>query len=180
MGLKKLEETAEQLFGEALDLPRERREAFLEGACGRQPALRRMVEDLLAQNDQLSGFLSEPAMGKTDATAVLVSGLVPGTRLAERYTVLDIVGSGGMGVVYRARDEKLQRDIAIKMLQPGVLVDEESRARFRREAHALAKLNHAHIALHRDGVGGGRVAGDEAEGGCFAGGGGDGHRAAGG
>jgi formylglycine-generating enzyme required for sulfatase activity/predicted Ser/Thr protein kinase len=150
VGLKNLEETAEQLFGEALDLPRERREAFLEQACGRQPALRRRVEDLLAENDRLSGFLSEPAVGKTDATAVRASGLVQGTRLAERYTVLDVVGSGGMGVVYRARDEKLGREIAIKMLQPGVLVDQESRARFRREAHALAKLNHAHIAAVYD------------------------------
>jgi formylglycine-generating enzyme required for sulfatase activity/tRNA A-37 threonylcarbamoyl transferase component Bud32 len=150
MGSKKLEETAEQLFGEALELPRERREEFLGRACGRQPALRRMVEDLLAENDRLSGFLSEPAVGKVDATAVRASGFVAGTRLAERYTVIGVVGSGGMGMVYRARDEKLQRDIAIKMLQPGVLVDEESRARFRREAHALAKLNHAHIAAVYD------------------------------
>ena len=92
MGLNRLEETAEQLFGEALDLPRERREEFLEQACGRQPALRRMVEDLLAENDRSSRFLSEPAVGKANATAVRTSGLVAGTRLAERYTVIDVVG----------------------------------------------------------------------------------------
>ena len=51
-----------------------------------------------------------------------------------------------MGVVYRARDEKLERDVAIKMLQPGVLSDHEARERFRREARMLAKLNHSHIA----------------------------------
>ena len=55
-----------------------------------------------------------------------------------------------MGVVYRARDEKLDREIAIKMLQRGLWKSDEARARFRREAQALAKLNHAHIAAVYD------------------------------
>ncbi len=139
------ETIAEQVFGEALDLPREQRAAFLDGACAGNPALRRMVEDLLEENDRLSGFLSAPAVGSA-ATAEVAAG----TRLAERYRIVETLGSGGMGVVYRARDEKLEREVAIKMLQPGMLTGEEARSRFRREARALAKLNHAHIAAVHD------------------------------
>jgi Tol biopolymer transport system component len=149
--MKKLEEAAEQLFGEALDLPRAQREAFLERVCAGKPQLRRMVEELLDENDRLSGFLSEPVYGKAQATtAVAGPVLAAGTRLLDRYLIVSTLGSGGMGVVYRARDEKLEREVAIKMLQPGVLSGEESRGRFRREARALAKLNHAHIAAVHD------------------------------
>jgi len=69
----------------------------------------------------------------------------PGTKLG-RYAIIEPLGAGGMGVVYRARDEKLERDVAIKVLAPGVLTDEDARNRFRKEALALAKLSHAHIA----------------------------------
>jgi len=62
------------------------------------------------------------------------------------YEIVEQIGTGGMGVVYRARDPRLDRDVAIKVLPPGVIDDEASRTRFRREAHALAKLSHPHIA----------------------------------
>jgi serine/threonine protein kinase len=63
-----------------------------------------------------------------------------------RYTIVDELGSGGMGVVYRARDEKLGRVVALKMVSRAVLASDETRRHFRREAMALAKLNHPHIA----------------------------------
>jgi len=72
-----------------------------------------------------------------------------GTSLG-RYTILELLGMGAMGVVYRARDERLERIVAIKVLTPGVLAGDESRRRFRKEALALAKLNHAHIAAVYD------------------------------
>jgi eukaryotic-like serine/threonine-protein kinase len=61
------------------------------------------------------------------------------------YRVVDKIGTGGMGVVYRAHDEQLDRDVALKVLPVGALADEETRRRFRREALALAKLNHPNI-----------------------------------
>jgi len=72
-----------------------------------------------------------------------------GTSLG-RYTILELLGAGAMGVVYRARDERLERIVAIKVLTPGVLAGDESRRRFGKEALALAKLNHAHIAAVYD------------------------------
>jgi eukaryotic-like serine/threonine-protein kinase len=151
--MDKQDEAAEQLFGEAVDLPRDRRSAFLDGVCAGEPALRRVVEDLLDRNDRRSGFLSEPACVQAAAEAGMVSQtvvLAAGVRLLERYVITGRLGAGGMGVVYRARDEKLARDVAIKMLQRGLLTSDEARARFRREAQALAKLNHAHIAAVYD------------------------------
>ena len=62
------------------------------------------------------------------------------------FTITQSLGSGGMGEVYRARDAKLGRDVAIKVLRPEVAGDPDRLARFRREAHVLASLNHPHIA----------------------------------
>jgi len=66
------------------------------------------------------------------------------------YRIIEKIGAGGMGVVYRARDERLERDVALKVLPAGALADEEMRKRFRREAMALSKLNHPNIAIIHD------------------------------
>ena len=71
--------------------------------------------------------------------------LPQGTQLGP-YTIVALLGQGGMGVVYRARDERLQRDVAIKVLPPGLLSDEPAKSRFRKEARALARLSHPNIA----------------------------------
>src|SRR5262245_2832386 len=71
--------------------------------------------------------------------------LAPGTHLGP-YEILDLLGSGGMGEVYRARDTKLKRDVAIKVLPEAFAQDADRLARFQREAHLLASLNHPHIA----------------------------------
>jgi Tol biopolymer transport system component len=150
--MKKWQAKAEELFGEALDLPREQRCAFLDAACGGTPDVRRAVEGLLAENDRLSGFLSESPYKKVEETAAtgMAAHLLKAETRLGRYLILESLGSGGMGVVYRARDEKLERMVAIKMLAPGVLSGEEARRHFRREALALAKLNHPRIAAVYD------------------------------
>jgi eukaryotic-like serine/threonine-protein kinase len=71
-------------------------------------------------------------------------------RTFSHYRVVERLGAGSMGEVYRAHDEHLGRDVAIKVLPPGTLNDETARRRFRREAEALSRLNHAHIATVHD------------------------------
>ncbi len=72
----------------------------------------------------------------------------PGSQL-DRFEILELLGAGGMGEVYRARDSRLNRDVALKLLPENVLRDPERRARFEREAQVLASLNHPNIAaLH--------------------------------
>src|SRR6185295_7712499 len=71
--------------------------------------------------------------------------LAPGIRLGP-YEIVGPLGAGGMGEVYRARDGRLGRDVAIKALPPAFAADPERLARFRREAQALASLNHPNIA----------------------------------
>src|SRR5436305_9462928 len=61
------------------------------------------------------------------------------------YCIVEVIGAGGMGEVYRAHDEQLGRDVALKILPAGLLSDESARRQFRREALALGKLNHPHI-----------------------------------
>ena len=66
------------------------------------------------------------------------------------YRLLEEVGKGGMGVVFRARDEQLDREVAVKVLPPGTFPDEDARKRFLREARIVAKLNHPNVAMAFD------------------------------
>jgi len=68
-------------------------------------------------------------------------------RSISHYRIVAKLGAGGMGVVYRAHDEQLERDVALKVLTPGTLANEAARHRFGREALALAKLNHPNIRI---------------------------------
>ena len=72
-------------------------------------------------------------------------GLAPGTQIGP-YEVTGALGAGGMGEVYRARDSRLKRDVAPKLLPESFATDPERLARFQREAEVLASLNHPHIA----------------------------------
>jgi eukaryotic-like serine/threonine-protein kinase len=147
------EQSVKELFGAALDLPIERRAAFLDEACRDLPEIRRQIEALLGENDRPGSFLNQPAEGagtaKSGGDSAATMGDLTGMKLG-RYVIVERLGFGGMGVVYRARDEKLERFVAIKILAPGLLMGDDARKRFRREALALAKLNHAHIAAVYD------------------------------
>src|SRR6266566_8764935 len=71
-------------------------------------------------------------------------------QILGHYRILEQIGAGGMGVVYRAHDERLDRDVALKVLPPGTLADKAARKRFRKEALVLAKLDHPNIATVHD------------------------------
>jgi dienelactone hydrolase len=149
----KQEQSAEEIFGTALDLPPEQRSAYLVRACRGSSELRGLVEELLFDYQRMGSFLDDPLLAGDGVRppSQTVSGqiLTAGHKLG-RYTAIEPIGSGGMGVVYRARDEKLERVVAIKILSPGLVTGDEARRRFRKEALALAKLNHPHIAAVYD------------------------------
>jgi serine/threonine protein kinase/dienelactone hydrolase len=145
------EQSAEDIFETALDLPQEQRPAYLAHACRDSAALRDHVDKLLLDYQRMGNFLDNPILAPTPhgATQPTAQTLAAGHKLG-RYTVINSIGAGGMGAVYRARDEKLERIVAVKILTPGLVTGDESRRRFRKEALALAKLNQPHIAAVYD------------------------------
>jgi hypothetical protein len=129
----------EELYHAALERPLAERGAFLDGACGGDQALRHEVQSLLAAERDAERLMEEPALGA--ATQKLA--VTRGTRLGP-YEVTDLVGAGGMGEIYRARDTRLGREVAIKVLPEHVAHDPDALARFGREARAVAALSHPH------------------------------------
>jgi serine/threonine protein kinase/tetratricopeptide (TPR) repeat protein len=131
-------------LGAALELPPGDRAAFLQGACADAPEVRREVESLLAAHDR-AGVLDRPAPFRA-RTAEAPGGSPPSLlRNAPHYELLDRVGGGGMGVVYRARDRRLDRIVALKFLPPHLSADERAMERFLVEAQSAAALDHPNI-----------------------------------
>ena len=138
------------VFDRAASLPPKERGAFLARACGTNEALRHEVERLLAADARLgSAFDTEPGSDPaTGSSAAAAMSLQPGTRLGP-YEIVDALGVGGMGEVYKARDTRLDRTVAIKVLSHELTADPSARQRFDREARAIAALSHPHICgLH--------------------------------
>jgi serine/threonine protein kinase/Tol biopolymer transport system component len=135
----------ERICQSALDLEGAARRTYLDSACEGDPALRRDVESLLAYEDAAETFIQAPAVEHVARALAKSATLTSGDRIGP-YEVIAVLGSGGMGEVYRARDTKLRRDVAIKVLPQLFLSDPTRRARFEGEARTLAALNHPHIA----------------------------------
>ena len=137
----------------AMQLPSAERPAFLDRYCAGDVALRKEVEELLAGDDQaLTGFLESPVLAHLtpqsqpsgDSTLLAV-----GTKLWP-YVVESLLGAGGMGEVYRARDTRLNRTVAIKVLPQSLSADPVRRQRFEREARAISALQHPNICTLYD------------------------------
>jgi Tol biopolymer transport system component len=128
----------ERLYHEALACGANKRGSFLAEACAGDDALRREVESLLA-HDGGAAFLSSPAVANGIGGEIWIGQALGPYRISAH------IGEGGMGEVYRARDSKLGRDVAIKILPRAFTADPDRLSRFEREARMLASLNHPHI-----------------------------------
>ena len=139
--------TLERLYHAALERPAEERTAFLVEAC-KDETLRREVLALLEQ-PSMPDFLGGPAIA---VAAAMVDEVHASQWIGRRigvYHLQSLLGKGGMGEVYRARDTRLGRDVAVKVLPRAFTADPDRLARFEREARVLASLNHPHIgAIH--------------------------------
>lgn len=135
----------EDLLQSALDLEPDERHAFLLESCAEDQELRREVESLLDQEAAARSFIESPAITRLAESIEQRGRSALVGRKISHYRIESLIGSGGMGDVYRAWDENLHRAVALKMLPTQFMADPDRVQRFEKEALAASKLNHPNI-----------------------------------
>ena len=137
---------AKIVFTEALAHPRSEREEFLERACAGDTRLREEVESLLHSHDEAQSFMETPAVAAAAESLVGQPQFAAGQRI-KHYEIVDLIGKGGMGEVFLAKDTILGRRIALKMLPEYVRGDSERLRRFKQEARSASTLSHPNVCV---------------------------------
>jgi hypothetical protein len=138
----------EKLYHAALELPSDQRADFLAQACGDDESLQRKVVSLLKAHERAGDFLVPP-LRSTPLARDAAPILKPGTQFGP-YKLIVSVGRGGMGEVYRAKDTRLGREVAIKVLPSEFSSDSERLKYFEQEARSASALNHPNIVTIYD------------------------------
>jgi serine/threonine protein kinase len=142
--------TVKRIHQSALDIDPSERAAFVEESCGGDEALRREVQELLTYASEAESFLERPAVDVAPTPPGALNEATLVGRTISHYQVLSLLGAGGMGEVYLARDPRLDRTVALKILPGELAADAERMQRFTREAKAASALNHPNVATIYD------------------------------
>jgi len=143
----------DKLFHEALEREPEARPAFVEQVCAGDDELRQELDSMLDHHEQANSFIESPAY-VIDAETIVDDDFAETLigKTFRQYQIIDLLGKGGMGVVYLAFDNDLHRNVALKCLHDDLLSDSQRVQRFKQEARAVSALNHPNIlTIHQIG-----------------------------